>query len=204
MKELDHTIVIFTSDNGPVTREARKPWELNMAGETGGLRGRKDNLLEGGIRVPAIVRFPPLIGAAQIAHAPVYGLDWLPTLAELMDFSVPADREIDGCSIVKTMLGEHLSRDHPMIWTIDMAGEDDPVNEWAIRDGAWKLILDREEQPKFLFNIEDDPYEVINLLGERDDILNALMVKFDQQKNSIEQDVIKTRRSEPKRSEPGR
>ncbi|MCV4607278.1 sulfatase-like hydrolase/transferase, partial [Escherichia coli] len=42
--EEDNTIVIFTSDNGPVTREARKVYELNLAGETDGLRGRKDNL----------------------------------------------------------------------------------------------------------------------------------------------------------------
>ena len=57
MGEEDNTIVIFTSDNGPVTREARKVYELNLAGETDGLRGRKDNLWEGGIRVPAIIKY---------------------------------------------------------------------------------------------------------------------------------------------------
>lgn len=188
MNVLDNTIVIFTSDNGPVTREARKPWELNMAGETGGLRGRKDNLLEGGIRVPAIVRFPPLVAAEQVTNVAVSGLDWLPTLAELMDFAVPADRVIDGESVVRTLTGESIKREKPMVWTIDMQGEDDPVNEWAIRDGDWKLILDQGEQPKFLFDVANDPYEVVNLLGKREEVLAALLEQFQRSKKSIEQD----------------
>ncbi len=188
--ELNNTIVILTSDNGPVTREARKQWELNMAGETGGLRGRKDNLFEGGIRVPAIVRYPEMIKPGQISHTPVYGLDWLPTLAELMNFDLPTDREIDGQSIVNTMKGKDIDRGRPMIWTIDMEGQDDPINEWAIRDGDWLLILDRGEKPKFLFNIVNDPYEVVNLLHSHDSILNPLLKKFEQYKNNIETDSI--------------
>ncbi|MEM9326659.1 MAG: sulfatase-like hydrolase/transferase [Bacteroidota bacterium] len=185
----ENTIVIFTSDNGPVTREARKPWELNMAGETGGLRGRKDNLLEGGIRVPAIVRYPRRIEAGQVSSAPVYGLDWLPTLAELMGFDLPTDRALDGRSIARTMRGERFSRTEPMIWTIDMEGQDDPINEWAIRDGDWKLIMDRGETPKFLFNIANDPYEVINLLGKRDSVLHSLLTKFETMRSAIEADA---------------
>lgn len=188
--ELDNTIIIFTSDNGPVTREARKLWELNMAGETGGLRGRKDNLFEGGIRVPAIVRYPAMIESGQISNTPVYGLDWLPTLAELMNFEVPSDREIDGQSIVNTMMRKDIDREKPLIWTIDMVGQDDPINEWAIRDGDWLLILDRGEKPKYLFNIADDPYEVDNLLKNRDDILNPLLDKFIKYKNNIEADTV--------------
>jgi len=188
--ELDNTIIIFTSDNGPVTREARKPWELNMAGETGGLRGRKDNLFDGGIRVPAIIRFPSLIEPGQVSNTPVYGLDWLPTLAELMNFEVPSDREIDGQSIADTMTGKDIDRKKPLIWTIDMEGQDDPVNEWAIRDGDWLLILDRAEKPKFLFNMADDPYQVVNLLKSRNDILNPLLVSFTEYKNNIETDAV--------------
>ena len=190
MGELDNTIVIFTSDNGPVTRESRKPWELNMAGETGGLRGRKDNLLEGGIRVPAIARYPSMIESGHISHTPVYGLDWLPTLAELLNFTVPTDREMDGQSIVNTMTGKDIDREKPMIWTIDMAGQDDPVNEWAIREGDWKLIIDRGQKPKFLFNLANDPYEMVNLLNNHDDILESLLLKFIKYKNNIEADTI--------------
>lgn len=194
---LDNTIVIFTSDNGPVTREARKPWELNMAGETGGLRGRKDNLLEGGIRVPAILRYPRLTEAGQVSHVPVYGLDWLPTLAEVMAFDMPSDREIDGQSILATMKGEDLMREKPMIWSIDMAGQDDPINEWAIREGDWKLILDREEKPKFLFNIANDPYEVQNVLAAQTEVLTPLLERFSAYKLSIENDSLARARIKP-------
>ncbi|MBA1681612.1 sulfatase-like hydrolase/transferase, partial [Escherichia coli] len=72
--EEDNTIVIFTSDNGPVTREARKVYELNLAGETDGLRGRKDNLWEGGIRVPAIIKYGKHLPQGMVSDTPVYGL----------------------------------------------------------------------------------------------------------------------------------
>jgi arylsulfatase A-like enzyme len=128
--------------------------------------------------------------AGQISHTPVYGLDWLPTLAELMTFEVPSDREIDGQSIVNTMMGKDINREKPLIWTIDMEGQDDPINGWAIRDGDWLLILDRGEKPKFLFNIADDPYQVVNLLKSRDDILNPLFDNFIKYKNNIEADTV--------------
>ena len=54
---VDNTLVIFTSDNGPVTSNWINWWEVNAYGSTGGLRGRKHLLYEGGIKVPAIVRF---------------------------------------------------------------------------------------------------------------------------------------------------
>ena len=191
----DQTIVIFTSDNGPVTRETRKPWEIAMAGETGGLRGRKDNLFEGGIRVPAIMRFPAQIERGSVTDAPVHGLDLLPTLAEIMGFEAPADRELDGQSITALLRGDSINRSKPLFWTIDMPGQDDPVNEWAIRDGDWKLILDRDEQPRFLFNIAADPYELYNLMSSEKEVLAGLMVKFNNYRENIERDATSLARS---------
>ena len=194
MGKIDETVIIFTSDNGPVTRESRKPWELGIAGETAGLRGRKDNLLEGGIRVPAIIKYPPLIASGQVSNVPVHGVDLLPTLAELLGFKLPSDRELDGQSITATFSGGGIERTRPLIWTIDMPDEDDPVNEWAIRDGDWKLILDRDEKPKFLFNIADDPYEMYNLLGQEDELLASLIQQFVKYRKNIENDLIKKAR----------
>ena len=190
INELDNTIIIFTSDNGPVTREARKKWELNMAGETNGLRGRKGDVFEGGIRVPAIVSYPPKIKAGQTSHEPIYGLDWLPTLAELMDFEIPQDRVIDGQSVVNSMVERDVVRNKPMIWGIDYKKNEEPDEEWAIREKDWLLIFDREEQPKYLFNIAVDPYQVSNLLEKRDDIVEPLFDKFIAYKNNIESDSV--------------
>jgi arylsulfatase A-like enzyme len=114
MGKTENTIVIFSSDNGPVSKESRKPWELSMAGETHGLRGRKDNLFEGGIRVPAIIRYPSSIKGGQVSDQPVHGLDILPTLSDLLDFELPADREIDGQSIAVTFQGNSLNRRKPL------------------------------------------------------------------------------------------
>lgn len=194
MGKEDNTIIIFTSDNGPVTREARKPYELNAAGETSGLRGRKDNLFEGGIRVPSIIKYGAEIKAGQVSDVPVTGLDLLPTLAEMMGFIVPNDRELDGQSITATFKNKALKRKKPMIWTIDMPNQDDPVNEWAIRDGDWKLILDRDEKPKYLFNISNDPYEMWNQLGKNEPILEKMLREFTKYKNSIDNDNIKAQR----------
>ena len=198
MRQLDNTIIFFASDNGPVTREARKPWELNMAGETGGLRGRKDNLLEGGIRVPGILRYGNSIKPGIEVSQAVTGLDILPTLADLMNFDIPNDREIDGQSILPILSGDKFLRHKPLIWSIDMPGQDDPINEWAIRVGEWKMILDREENPKFLFNIEGDPYEMFNKLDhpEQKTVQADLLEAFHTYLHSIGTDSIKSFRQE--------
>jgi arylsulfatase A-like enzyme len=186
----DNTIIIFSSDNGPVTREARTPWELGMAGETNGLRGRKGYLFEGGIRVPASISYPGVIPGGQSSDQAVHGVDWLPTLAELMNFSLPDDRELDGQSIAASWQGQKIQRQKPLFWSIDSPGKDIPVNEWAISENGWKLILDRDERPKYLFNIVDDPYEVYNQLGKESDIQQKLYQQFLEYKNSIDTDVV--------------
>ncbi|MFT5138523.1 MAG: arylsulfatase A-like enzyme [Lysobacterales bacterium] len=198
LKELgksNDTIIIFTSDNGPVTREARKPWELGMAGETGGLRGRKGNLFEGGIKVPAIIKYPEMIQARQVSDEASHGLDLLPTLAELLDFELPADRELDGQSIVPSFSGIKLVRQKPLFWTIDSPDEGPVINEWAIRVGDWKMILDRDEQAKYLFNISQDPYEMYNLLKQEPEQAQSLLIQFQKYKASIDNDAIKSARA---------
>ncbi|MCY9804222.1 sulfatase-like hydrolase/transferase [Vibrio scophthalmi] len=190
--EYDNTIILFSSDNGPVTREARKPWELNMAGETGGLRGRKDNLFEGGIRVPLIMKGSGITQNTQ-SHEPVYGLDIVPTLSEMIGFELPTDRVIDGVSFTSAFKeGGEVERTKPMIWTIDMPYQDDPINEYAVRIDDYKLILDREGKAKYLFNIELDPYEVFNLVGKAEykAKVEELSAAYKVYRAEIEQDDI--------------
>jgi len=198
MGQEDNTIVIFTSDNGPVTREARKWYELNMAGETDGLRGRKDNLWEGGIRVPAIIKYGQHLHAGTVTDTPVSGLDILPTLAELTHFNLPTDRIIDGESIVPVLEGQTMSRQQPLLFAIDMPFQDDPTDMWALRDGDWKMIFDRNSKPKYLYNLKLDRGETMNQLGKQPALEQKMIAALARYQSSIENDsLMKARGDKP-------
>ncbi|HBM3139251.1 TPA: sulfatase-like hydrolase/transferase [Klebsiella oxytoca] len=198
MGEEDNTIVIFTSDNGPVTREARKVYELNLAGETDGLRGRKDNLWEGGIRVPAIIKYGHHIPQGMVSETPMSGLDWMPTLAQMMNFPLPKDRTYDGQSIVPVLEKQAFKREKPLIFGIDMPFQDDPTDKWAIRDGDWKMIIDREGKAKYLYNLKQDRAETLNQIGKQPEIEQRMFAEFLKYKNDIDNDsLMKARGDKP-------
>ncbi|HFK3786184.1 TPA: sulfatase [Klebsiella oxytoca] len=198
MGEEDNTIVIFTSDNGPVTREARKVYELNLAGETDGLRGRKDNLWEGGIRVPAIIKYGHHIPQGMVSETPMSGLDWMPTLAQMMNFPLPKDRTYDGQSIVPVLEKQAFKREKPLIFGIDMPFQDDPTDEWAIRDGDWKMIIDRQGKAKYLYNLKQDRAETLNQIGKQPEIEQRMFAEFLKYKNDIDSDsLMKARGDKP-------
>ena len=90
---------MFTSDNGPAVT-AQHPY-----GSAGPLRDKKGYLTEGGIRVPGIVRWPGKIKPGSTSDEPVCGVDFLPTVCELTGIKPPADRTIDGASIMPVFSG---------------------------------------------------------------------------------------------------
>lgn len=59
-----------------------------------------------------------------------------------------------------------------------MPFQDDPTDEWAIRDGDWKMIIDRNNKPKYLYNLKSDRYETLNLIGKKQILKNRCMVSF--------------------------
>ena len=106
------TLVIFTSDNGPETLSRCD----HCYGSNGSLRGRKLWLYEGGIRVPGIVRWPGVLAAGEVDDTPVCSIDLLPTLCELAGVQPPADRELDGTSLLPLLAGEAFRRTKPLAW----------------------------------------------------------------------------------------
>ncbi len=92
---LDNTLIIITSDNGP--------WFL---GDGGNQRGRKGNTFEGGMRVPFIAHWPAAIAPGRTEHAMAMGTDLLPTVLELLQLPAPADRLLDGRSILSLLTQE--------------------------------------------------------------------------------------------------
>ena len=105
------TIVVFSSDNGPHREGGHDP---EFFGSRGGLRGIKRDLYEGGIRVPAIARWPGQIQAGAVSGHPWAFWDFLPTAAELAGTTTPGN--IDGTSIVPTLLGKEQSEPGYLYW----------------------------------------------------------------------------------------
>jgi len=157
----ENTIVIFTSDNGPVTSAWQSWYEVNSYGDTGGYRGRKHHLYEGGIRVPAIVRWPGTVPAGVVSDTPVTAMDLLPTLAAICGATVPADRAIDGSDIGKVLLGGEGPPPRDFYWALPNS----TGKEFAYRRGDWKLLLNSALEPIELYNLRRDPLELINRIA---------------------------------------
>jgi arylsulfatase A-like enzyme len=110
----NNTIVIFASDNGP---EFIKPWD----GWAGPWRGQYFTALEGGIRVPFLIRWPGKVPAGRVSDEIVHGVDLFPTAASIAGAAVPKDRPIDGVDQSSFFLGktDKSSREGILIWCAD-------------------------------------------------------------------------------------
>ena len=140
----DNTLLIFTSDNGPVA---------NFGGTTGGLRGGKRSDHEGGIRVPGIVRWPGHIKPGTVSEVPVVGTDIFATVLDITEIPLPNDRTIDGVSMLPAFEGKPVERKVPLFWRTHVSPPGDRV---ALRVGDWKLVGD-ETLTKFqLYEIQKD------------------------------------------------
>jgi arylsulfatase A-like enzyme len=108
------TIVIFASDNGP---EFIKPWDV----WAGPWRGQYFTALEGGIRVPCLIRWPGKVPAARVSDEIVHCADLFPTLASIVGAGVPNDRPIDGVDQSLLWLGrsDKSGREGILIWCAD-------------------------------------------------------------------------------------
>ena len=128
----DNTLVIFTSDNGPVLDDGYADSAVEKLGNhkpAGPLRGGKYSLYEGGTRVPLLVRWPARVKPG-VSHALVSQVDFLATFAELTGHDLPREAG-DSLPQLAALVGESRSgREH----LIEHAGG------LAIRKGAWKYI----------------------------------------------------------------
>jgi len=148
----EDTLVIFTTDNGP--------WNLprGQGGHADPLRGYKFSVFEGGMRVPAIMRWPGRIPAGTIQSEVAATIDLLPTLAYLAGAELPDHPVIDGKNIWPLMAGEQGARSpHEAFYfyrTNRIA---------AIREGHWKYHAANDDDPEQLYNLAIDIGESNNL-----------------------------------------
>jgi arylsulfatase A-like enzyme len=185
----DDTLVVFTSDNGPVTEDWRHWYEVNLYGSTGGLRGRKADLYEGGIRVPAIVRWPGHVAAGTETDVPVIGYDLLPTLAAVAGAAIPRDRPIDGEDVAAVLRGGHFARQRPLYWEF----EDDQGFHFALRDGEAKLITDRTFEKRRLYDLVRDRFEVEDRAPARPALVTGLLERLRRLAADVAGDPLRPR-----------
>ena len=176
----ENTFVIFTSDNGP---EGRSDKGGRTRGSTGGLRGRKRDSHEGGIRVPAIVRWPGKIEPGTVSETPIIGSDIFSTVLDILEVPLPDDRTIDGVSMVPALAGEDLDRPVPLFWRTHIAPADSHA---AMRIDEWKIVANEELTRFQLYQIEEDWKEEHDLAAEKPEKLAEMKAKFLQVWNDVE------------------
>ena len=144
----EESVVVFTSDNGPETpvtfEESGNQWEDPIRdrcfGTPGPWHGMKRYVLEGGHRVPGIVRWPGEIEAGSISKELVNGTDWLPTICHAVGLDVPSDRVIDGVDALPALKGRKVERPIPACWMYPANYDSRYLPNMAMRDGDQVLI----------------------------------------------------------------
>lgn len=165
-----NTIVVFASDNGPVTTDWRQWWETNLYGQTGGYRGRKGDLYEGGIRVPGIIRYPGVIEPGRVSDVLFHGYDLMPTLLSVVGIPIPEDRPIDGINVMPQLLDKANDPVRSVYWALPRP---EGAN-YAVRRGKWKLLADYSQQPIALYDLEIDRFEHVNRLATETEVAATL------------------------------
>ena len=181
------TLIIFVSDNGPVTDDWIHWWEVNAYGATGGYRGRKHFLYEGGVRVPAIISQPGRLPEGQVSNAMFTGTDWLATLAGLLSFEIPSDRPIDSVDVARDWISNESARFTSVHWSLPTPNGLDH----AIRVGKLKLILDQDFNPVALYDLEEDPFEMFDLRAEMPERVSELVKQHRSFMESVESDPLR-------------
>jgi arylsulfatase A-like enzyme len=150
----DHTLIIFASDNGAHLEGGHDPKFWNS---TGGLRGHKRDMHEGGIRTPMLARWPGVIAAGTQSDLISSFQDIVPTMAELV--GQPTPPQVDGISMAATLRGDLAAqRHHDFLYWEYTTGADQKIFSQAVRQGPWKAYL-KKGQPMELYRLDQDPFE---------------------------------------------
>ena len=142
----DRTLVILTNDNGGERLSRRGP-----------LAGSKGMLLEGGIRVPCVIRWPGRLPAGKVSAMTAMTMDLTATILAAAGGKPPGARRLDGIDLIPPLDGTKPAPERTLFWRIDRGR----FGQWAARKGKWKYI--RYSGGELLFDLNDD-------IGEQHDL----------------------------------
>lgn len=161
----DHTIVVFTSDNGGLSTSEGSPTS-NLP-----LRGGKGWVYEGGIREPWIIRYPGVTEPGSESGEPICSIDLFPTVAAAAGISV--DHLVDGIDLTPALKGEELDR-KSLYWHYPHYSNQGGIPGGAIREGNYKLFERYEDGRVHLYDLEKDPGERNDLAEENPDLVKEM------------------------------
>jgi arylsulfatase A-like enzyme len=155
-----NTIVIFTSDNGG-----------ERFSDTWPFTGQKTELLEGGIRVPAIIRWPAAIKAGQVSEQVAITMDWLPTLLAAAETTPDPAYPSDGENLLPILFGSAQTKPRTLFWRYKGNAQR------AVRSGDWKYL--KISGNEFLFNLAEDVRERANYAERNPDVFAQLKQQWE-------------------------
>ncbi len=181
----EQTVIVLAGDNGPTAWPfyyKKQQDDRAAPGLTGGLRGRKWSLYEGGVREPFIVRWRGTIPAGKVNETTIVaGIDLLPSLCALAGVKLPEGYTPDGLDMSAALLGKTApQRQEPIMWEYGRhAGcrpflKKDQSPHLAIRDGRWKLLMNADGSDLQLYNLQVDVAEQTNVATDHADLVKRL------------------------------
>ena len=149
----ENTHVIFTNDNGGEWLSRNAP-----------LFHHKGSVWEGGIRVPAVIRWPGRIPAGGVSDQVGLTMDLTASILAATGTPVPADANLEGINLLPVLEGRTPDIERTLFWRVD--------GQRAVRSGDWKLLFDGARP--LLFNLRTDIGERENVIGQRSDVARRL------------------------------
>ena len=158
------TVVIFNSDNGAQSR-----FDVNeeFFNASGGLRGYKGSMYEGGIRIPQIVTWPGKVRPGTVTAHVTYFPDMMPTFAELAGVQPP---RTDGISFVPTIIGEGSQAEHEWLYW-ELVGDGNKLLRQAARHGRWKFVRASRNAAVEVYDLDTDERETRDLATRHSELV---------------------------------
>lgn len=170
----ENTIVIFTNDNGGEWLSRGAP-----------LSHHKGTVWEGGIRVPAIFRWPGRIPAGGVSRQVGITMDLTATILAVTGTPVPEETALEGISLMSVLQGRAPAIERTLFWRVMGAHP-----QQAVRSGDWKLLLDGGRA--MLFDIRKDIAERDNLIAQRSDVARRLRALLTAWEDGVNADAKRT------------
>ncbi|UZO82220.1 sulfatase-like hydrolase/transferase [Aquimarina sp. ERC-38] len=165
--ELENTLIIFSSDNGP-QKENHDPLFFKSSG---GLKGHKRDLYEGGVREPMFAYWKGKISPGTVSKHQATFYDVLPTLAEVAGINAP--EQVDGISFLPELLDQEQQKHKYLYWEIQEGNKPAGFKQ-AIREGDWKAVRIADSYHTELYNLANDIFETKDISGQHPEIVAAM------------------------------